>query len=98
MMNKIKCTDKYRCTSNKCDYCLRNKNARLKDEFKDCGYEPTCANYYTDCVNDPAYQLHCYEKGWVKYCESDVDDLRQKARRTCSCGYGVPFYKSYKEE
>ena len=95
---KVKCADKYRCTSNRCEYCSRNKNAKLKDEFEDLGYEPTCANYYTDCVNDPAYQLHCYEKGWIEYCELDVEDLRKRARQTCSCGYGEPFYKSYKEE
>lgn len=95
---KVKCIDKYRCTANKCEYCSRNKNVELKDEFEDCGYEPVCIHYFNDCIYDPAYKLHCHEKGWVKYTESDIEDLKEEVKHNCDCGYGAPWYKSYKNK
>ena len=87
-----KCKDRDKCISYKCEFCIRNKDAKLKDQFKSKEYEPTCAYGYTDCICDPAYKLYCYEKGYHDYKYEEIEELVQEVKQGCYCGYGAPWY------
>lgn len=56
----ILCEYEERCElyGKRCSSCKRNRNATLKDFFKDRGYAPTCPHGYDDCILDPAYLIY----------------------------------------